>query len=319
MNRHLYLTLVVAAFLTPARPLLGEQAAWRLQPGACVDGSGLFLDQLVTQLVTHTPPTPVVPHIRLAQAPGLGQANLLSRAQVIELARPFLPALDTTNWDGPTEIRVSRRAAPLTEFKLLSLLTAAVQRQFGDGGEVELRLEHPWTPVTAPDEPLNLQLTRAPDNGLLPSFTVGFEIWAGQERVGSWQVEVQAKLWRNVPVAHSLLLRGQLLHDADIVYEKRDTLIHRDIAVNLSDPSLELTENIPAGTTLPAHCLRQRPILRRGQTVDAVFRDGSLTISLKVETLEDGAVGQTVRVRNLKTNRDLFGKIQNEETVLIAL
>ena len=85
--------------------------------------------------------------------------------------------------------------------------------------------------------------------------------------------------------------------------------------MNLSDPSLELTENIPAGTTLPAHCLRQRPILRRGQTVDAVFRDGSLTISLKVETLEDGALGQTVRVRNLKTNRDLFGKIQNEETM----
>src|SRR5579863_6953245 len=115
MSRKFYFTLVVAAFLAPPRLLLGEQAAWRLQPGACVDGSGLFLDQLVTQLVTHTPPTPVVPHIRLAQAPGLGQTNLLSRVQVIELARPFLPELDTTNWDGPAQIRVSRRAAPLTE------------------------------------------------------------------------------------------------------------------------------------------------------------------------------------------------------------
>jgi flagella basal body P-ring formation protein FlgA len=53
--------------------------------------------------------------------------------------------------------------------------------------------------------------------------------------------------------------------------------------------------------------------------VEAVFQDGNLTISLKVETLEDGGLGQTVRVRNPKTKRELLGKVQNEDLVLIAL
>ena len=53
--------------------------------------------------------------------------------------------------------------------------------------------------------------------------------------------------------------------------------------------------------------------------VDAVFQDGTLSISLKVEILEDGLLGQTIRVRNPKTKRELYGKVQNEETVLITL
>jgi flagella basal body P-ring formation protein FlgA len=53
--------------------------------------------------------------------------------------------------------------------------------------------------------------------------------------------------------------------------------------------------------------------------VEAVFQDGPLTISLKVETLEDGALGQMVRVRNPKTRRELSGKVQNEDLILIAL
>jgi flagella basal body P-ring formation protein FlgA len=38
-----------------------------------------------------------------------------------------------------------------------------------------------------------------------------------------------------------------------------------------------------------------------------------------VESLQDGALGQTVRVLNPKTHRELYGKVQNEESISIAL
>lgn len=53
--------------------------------------------------------------------------------------------------------------------------------------------------------------------------------------------------------------------------------------------------------------------------VEAVFQDGSLGISLMVETLEDGTLGQTVRVRNPKTKHELHGKVENEKTIRINL
>jgi flagella basal body P-ring formation protein FlgA len=44
-----------------------------------------------------------------------------------------------------------------------------------------------------------------------------------------------------------------------------------------------------------------------------------LVISLKVEPLEDGVLGQTVRVRNPINRRELNGKVENEQTILITL
>jgi len=132
---------------------------------------------------------------------------------------------------------------------------------------------------------------------------------------------VQASIWRDIPVAHSALTRGQLLKDADVTLERRDVLVQRDAFLNFShaDENLQLAENIPAGLPVLNRSVRVRPIIQRGQLVEGVYQDGSLSISLKVEILEDGLLGQTVRVRNPTTKRELHGKVQNEQTVVIAL
>jgi len=103
--------------------------------------------------------------------------------------------------------------------------------------------------------------------------------------------------------------------------ERRDVLVQRDAFLNFptEDSSLELTENIPVGLPVLNRSVHARPLIRRGRLVEAVYQDGGLSISLKVESLEDGSLGQTVRVRNPKTKRELIGKVQNEQTVLIAL
>jgi flagella basal body P-ring formation protein FlgA len=103
--------------------------------------------------------------------------------------------------------------------------------------------------------------------------------------------------------------------------QRTDILIVRDALGDIAsaDPSLELSENIPMGSPVLTRSVRMRPVVRRGRIVEGIFREGSLEISLKVETLEDGLLGQIVRVRNPKTRRELYGKVENESTVLINL
>jgi flagella basal body P-ring formation protein FlgA len=210
----------------------------------------------------------------------------------------------------------------LDESELNGLLTAALQRDYvKDLGELELRFATSWTPVMVPDEPLAVTVTQMPAAGVNPNFVAGFDLWNGRERIGHWQAVLQARVWREMPVAHSALARGELLRDADLTMERRDALALRDVVLNVSpdDTSLALVENVAAGLPVPNHAVRPRPVVKRGQLVDGVFEQGSLTISLKVELLEDGLLGQTVRVRNPKTKRELTGKVQNEETIRITL
>jgi len=70
---------------------------------------------------------------------------------------------------------------------------------------------------------------------------------------------------------------------------------------------------------LLARSLKITPVVRRGQSIDAMVVDGALEVSIKVEALEDGIPGQTIRLRNPQTKRELRGKVQNEQTILVNL
>jgi len=314
----LFCLIIAPVLVTPARRACGgEPAAFQLKAEAKVDGAGIFLTQLVAPTL-HAP----LPILRLAPAPVLGQTMSLSRQQIIDLAKVSLPDLDTTNWSGPLTVRISRRVRQLCEAETADMLRAALQKDYvGARGELEIHFSRPWQPETVPDEPLSLHLTEVPSAGVLPNLVAGFELWCGQERIGSWQAPLQARVWRDTPVAHSPVSRGQLLRDADITLERRDVLTQHEpcIPFPVTDASLEAVSGMQAGSPIWSRLTRERPVLRRGQVVEGVFQQGPMTISLKVESLEDGALGQTVRVRNPKTRRELYGKVQNEDLVLIAL
>jgi flagella basal body P-ring formation protein FlgA len=246
----------------------------------------------------------------------------LSRQQIIDLAKDSCPDLTTTNWSGPLAVHISRRVRQLCETETADMLRAALQRDYvGARGELEIHFSRPWAPVTVPDEPLSLHLTDVPSAGVAPNLVAGFELWCGKERIGSWQAPLQARVWRETPVAHSPVLRGELLQDADITLERRDVLMQHEACIPfpVTDRSLEAVSGMQAGSPVWSRLTRERPVLRRGQLVEGIFQQGPMTISLKVESLEDGAAGQTVRVRNPKTRRELYGKVQNQDLVLIAL
>jgi len=97
-----------------------------------------------------------------------------------------------------------------------------------------------------------------------PNFVVSFELWNGKESAGSWQLAVQARVWREIPVAHSPLNRGQLLRDADVTLERRDVLVHRDAFMGFptEDATLELAEHIAEGLPMLNRSVRPRPVIR---------------------------------------------------------
>lgn len=307
-----------AESLKPAVVAPASSPALALVESAAVDGEGIFLDQIVTVL-----PEASLPHLRLASAPSVGQVTNFTRAQVAAWILSRAPAFASTNWAGPDRSKVTRRTRPLEEMELRDMLRTVLQRDHvKDRGDLELRLSRPWTTVAVADEPIVLKVVDLPASGVGANFIVRFELWAGEERLGSWQVASTAKVWREVLVADGPIKRGQLLRSASIIREKRDVLALRDAAVvGVGDDvgELELRENVAAGQPIYARSLRVRPVVFRGSIVDGMIYEGGMTITLKVEVLEDGLPGHVVRVRNPRTRREMLGKVKNEQTILIPM
>ena len=218
-------------------------AALELSPSAQVDSGGIFLHQITAPSQSVLPPQP----IRLANAPAFGQAASLSRAQIVELLRSVAPELVVTNWSGAAQVRVTCRARALNESELRDLLTATLQRDFvKDKGELELRLSRPWAPVLVPDETLALKIIDLPATGVSANFITRFELVAGTDRLGPWQVVTQARVMKEVLVARSTLRREQPLQASDFTTERRDVLSLREPLDEsaLRNPSIELAESV---------------------------------------------------------------------------
>jgi flagella basal body P-ring formation protein FlgA len=225
-----------------------------------------------------------------------------------------------TNAVAPVATKPATRQ--LDESELLQLLTDKLQNDYvKDKGELELRFTRPIASRTVPDEPLTIKVLDIPANGVTPTFIIRFELRTDTATVGSWQCSVQARVWRDVWVARSAVKRGQLIADADLDRQRRDVLTVREALADFvaGDSTLELAEPLQAGSPLLARSVKVRPVIRRGQTADALVQDGPLSITMKVEALEDGAPGQTIRARNPQTRRDIRGKVLNEQTLLLSL
>jgi flagella basal body P-ring formation protein FlgA len=210
----------------------------------------------------------------------------------------------------------------LTEADALALLTATLQTNYvKDRGELELAFTQPWVAPVLSDEPLTVKILELPTMGVTPSFIIRFQLCTATQTVGTWQATVQAHVWREVWVAHSDLQRGTLIGDADVARERRDVLgVHESLAeFSKDDSSLELASQVQAGGLLLARNLEARTVIHRGQMANALLEDGTLSIMMKVEVLEDGAPGQIVRARNPVTQRNLSGKVIDEKTISISL
>lgn len=287
-----------------------------LRPTTQVDATGIYLDQVVAGASAG------IPHLRLAPAPALGRALTWTPGQLNALLLEQAPDLATTNWDGAAQIRITRRTRQLAESDLKELLTVALQQDYvKERGELELRFTRAVPPATVVDEPLTVKLLELPNAGVTPNFVARFELRAGDEVAGQWQIPVQASIWREVWVAGAPLKRGQLVRDAELSKDRRDLLVHRDAltTVDVETPALEIAENLAPGMPLTSRSLRLRPVVHRGRMAEAIVRDGALTVAVKVEVLEDGLPGQMIRVRNVKSKREFRGTVQNEATILVTL
>ncbi len=238
---------------------------------------------------------------------------------LLSIAALPLRAEDATNSPPPAVVPAERM---LDQAELTLMLTETLQRDYvKDRGELELRITQPWTARKISDEPITVKILEMPTIGVTPSFIVRFELRNVHESIGTFQLPAQAHVWREAWVAHSMLKRGDSLVDADIARERRDILVmHEPLADFASATStLEIAEPVGIGAPLFARSLRPTAVVHRGQYVQALVEDGSLSITMKVEVLEDGAPGQVIRARNKQTLRDIRGKVLNEQTIQVSL
>lgn len=116
-----------------------------------------------------------------------------------------------------------------------------------------------------------------------------------------------ARAWQNQVVVTKPLSYKQVIRDADVV--DRRTLIDRVSDDQVLDRSQivgqQAARDLKPGAVITARMVDAVQLVRPGQFVTVVYRQGAIELKTVARAMEGGSFGQTVRVKNEST-RDIF-------------
>lgn len=170
--------------------------------------------------------------------------------------------------------------------------------------------------VNAMDARLRLSLCDKPLEAFLPpSARASGRVTVGVRCTGSkpWSLYVPAGIQQfdQVVVAKRHIKRGGLVTRADLTLERQDlTRLRRGYFLHPDDVlGLIAERGIRHGTTLTPHLLEQPMAVKRGARVVIIARIGGIEARMKGKSLDNGSLGEQVRVKNLSSKKELEARV----------
>jgi flagella basal body P-ring formation protein FlgA len=222
---------------------------------------------------------------------------------------------------GPAEADSGSPATILPPEAVADLARAWLAEQAGPGALVTVR--PPTRPLTVAAGLLSfdIRLESGDLNG--PGATVrvtAISQGAGERDEASALVRAAIRRRVSVLVAARALGRGALLDADDVRVEPRaPSAVPADA---LTDPEAvvgrELAHPLAPGEVLTARVVRSRRLVRRGTPVTLRAEGRGFTVTAAGVAEEDGAPGDTVRVRNRASRKPVQGVVDDDGSVRVA-
>jgi len=134
--------------------------------------------------------------------------------------------------------------------------------------------------------------------------------------VGGKAGTVFLNVWKAVPVAATPLNRGERV-TRDRVGFRRVNLAYRPDVWDGSGGPWRMVRTLGRGQPFTMSHLEPVPIIEKGERIDLVYRGSRVQLTMKVEALEDAAMGQQVQVRNLQSKKTVLATVVGDDLVMV--
>jgi flagella basal body P-ring formation protein FlgA len=301
----------------PLQPALAEEAALEytdmltLRDRIMVDDDVVRLGDLFQEQLSDG-------DVAVAQAPKAGQTLTLDGRFLQQVARAYRLSWKPSKYQKVTIGRMSQRVtAPMVR----DAIVVAVQERMGSSTDLDVALD---------GGDLELDLPTDVDNSVSVS-AINFDphsnrfaaiLVAPADGPPVIQRNVFGTVYEmaQIPVPKRLISAGDVIAADDLEWQA----VHLS---RLSGNSLTDAEQLvgrmakrplKAGQILRQSDVAVSPVIRKNDLIRLVVKTGQMTLTVQGKALQDAALGQTVRVMNVNSNRQLTGTVIDAGTVAIG-
>lgn len=220
---------------------------------------------------------------------------------------------------GAERVTVSRVSRRVTPEEIVEAARAAVSERIGPSDE-RIVIE----PLSQPQEiqlPLGALSLRGALRGEVTSLAhvvVDASVDGAPQR--SVSVTLRVDRFREVPVASRAIRRQALLTGDEIRLESRASGQLPAGAFTRSDETVgkQAVRDIKAGEVLTSRVLQPLPVIQKGDLVTLVVEGKGFRITASGRATEEGRPGQLIRVTNLASRKELYGRVEEGREVRIS-
>jgi flagella basal body P-ring formation protein FlgA len=196
----------------------------------------------------------------------------------------------------------------------LDTLNALLTNRYQVTGQLNLAWNRP-RPAAAPVE-ADLVIVTAPAE-LAPQIMVTVRATDSAGVSSEHMLVLRAELWRDGWMVRDPVVTGSRLEPSALDPRRFDALRERDCIPADAKLELDFARNMPAGRLVAWRDVVRRPLVRRGQAMEVVASQGTLTITLHGIALNDAARGESVRVRNPDSKKEFVAQVVAESRGIV--
>ncbi len=322
------LTLALAALL-PLLPLLAVPAAAqdlgeivvRILPQPTVPGETYTLGEVAEFDGFDVPAIAELAQVALGRSPVPGRTAFLNE-QFIRSRLTGMPVAERVRIEVPKNAQVARTGQLIRGTDVEQLVKAqALKDSQAPADDVKLEVLSTVQDVQLPTGAVDWEIAQMGKN-LSPSGDRSYQVAAKLEGKEAWRtiVRVRQKVYQMVVQASKPLRRDQVIGKDDVTEVRRVMPAGRDAGfIGSAKLAIGMRTKRPVGQDEPIHdgMLQAQTAVNEGGRVTIVFQSNLLRMEVPGVAMVSGQIGQFIPVRNLDTNRIVYGIVQPDESVKV--
>lgn len=253
------------------------------------------------------------------EAPAPGKRGPISSYELTKLAEKY-----SLDWDKPAYLKrvyIHREGEPLKMEELKPAILELAREQ-GLEDDVKIRIFGRKNGLFLPvgDTVADLEFDTFTLNEQLTRFSavVRLPLDAGQQ--SEMRISGTFDAVRLIPMLNRLVAPGEIISKADIDWvEISARRVNRNTVMSSQQlVGQTVTRALPANKMIRNSDIARPLVIAKGSMVQMTYKSGFLTLSMQGRALENGGIGDTIRVMNPKSKKTVFARVEKEGFVKVS-
>lgn len=260
--------------------------------------------------------------VPLGAAPRAGEAVSLDRAQLQRWLRTQLGlAAEQVQWLGAPVTQVSRSTTEIGGETVQSVAQVALRKHLESmlahvpKARIEIQAVATPASLSMPAAATSLVVRPLDTLPLSSRMLVWVDAFANGQYVRSVSVRFEVATYMPVAVAASSLSAGATLQPTDWLEREIDVTRTPDAVVAVPQVAQRVRRAVRSGDVITHAHLQGVPVVQRGDWANLTARTGLVALERRVEVMQDGELGQLVRVKPANSAGSLVARVTGPGSV----